>query len=302
MQNPRNCPRAPRRRRATLGRLLAAVLTLAAGAGWGAPDAERVARWSEALGETSAADGVLTQPPAGLTMEDATAVRAGYVARLLGRRGPVVGYKAALTSAQAQQRFGLNAPVYGFLLRDMLLASASRLHRPNGALAPMIEADLVVRVGSAAINDAASAREVLAALDAVFPFIELPALPFAGAADAPAFVAANAGAWRGVLGAPLALRADQDWAQRLRAVRVRLDDGDGAALGTGVGTNLLGDPLAVVIWLRDALRADGRRLERGDLLSLGSLTPPQAVPWGSEVIATYENLGPRPVTVRVRCE
>lgn len=299
MPHHRPFRRPPRR---TTPVWLFAALTLAAGASWGAPDAERVARWSEALGETSAADGVLSQPPAALTMEDAVAVRAGYVARLLGRRGPVVGYKAALTSAQSQQRFGLNAPVYGFLLRDMLLASASRLRRPQGALAPMIEADLVVRVGNAAINDAVSAREVLAGLDAVLPFIELPALPFAGAADAPAFVAANAGAWRGVLGAPLALRGDQDWAQRLREVRVRLEGGDGAVLGTGVGANLLGDPLAVVIWLRDALRADGRRLERGDLLSLGSLTAPQAVPWGSEVIATYENLGPEPVTVRLRCE
>ena len=284
---------------------LCVVLTLASLAAGSvpaaaAPDAARVQRWAEALGEVSAADGTLAQPPGSLSIEEASAVRAGYVARLLGRRGPVVGYKAALTSPAAQQRFRLRAPVYGFLLRDMLLPSDAGLTRPAGALAPMIEADLLVRVGSTAINDATTTREVLAALDAAVPFIELPALPFAGPPDAPAFVAANAGAWRGVIGSPVPLRGDPSWALRLRAVRVDLAGADGQVLGTGRGTDLMGDPLRVVLWLRDALRADGRRLERGDLISLGSLTPPQPVPWGQTITASYHGLGDAPVSVRVR--
>jgi 2-keto-4-pentenoate hydratase len=281
---------------------LAVVALLAPALGAGQEDIDRITRWIEALGELSAADGVLAQPPAGLSAVEAGAVRAGYVARLLPRRGPVVGYKAALTSPAAQARFGLREPVYGFLLRDMLASAGARLRRPAGPLTPMIEADLVVRVGSAALNDAATPREVLAGLDAILPFIELPALPFAQPPDAGAFVAANAGAWRGVLGTPLPLTPGADWARVLRMLEVTLATSAGTTLATGQGSDLLGDPVRVVIWLRDALRADGRRLEQGDLLSLGSLTTPLPVPWGQEIVATYRGLAAGPVTLSVRCE
>lgn len=296
------CARRPAGRRARCWAGLLAICLLTPVAASRADTESRVGRWAEALGELSAADGVLARPPAGLSDAEAGAVRARYVATLLPRRGPVVGYKAALTSPAAQQRFGLTAPVYGFLLRDMLLADGARVRRPGGALEPLVEADLVVRVGSAQINDASSPRELLAALDAVLPFIEFPALPYQDQPDAGAFVAANAGAWRGVLGAPIPLQPGTDWARRLPALEVTLATADGTVLGAGSGAALLGDPLRVVVWLRDALHQEGRRLARGDLISLGSLTAPQPVPWGQEVVASYRGLGREEVRVRVRCD
>ncbi len=55
----------------------------------------------------------------------------------------------------------------------MLLPSGSIVPANFGAR-PLFEGDLIVRVGSDAINDATTRQEVLAALDAVIPFIELP--------------------------------------------------------------------------------------------------------------------------------
>jgi len=70
---------------------------------------------------------------------------------LPGRRaathGRVVGWKAGLTNPAMQQRFGVR---------------------------PFLEADLLVEVGSAALHDARTPVEVLAALRRVIPFIELP--------------------------------------------------------------------------------------------------------------------------------
>ena len=61
----------------------------------------------------------------------------------------------------------------------------------------------------------------------------------------------------------------------------------------------LGNPLNVVIWLRDDLKAAGYRLKAGDVISVGSfspLTPPKA---GQTITVTYDGLV-KPASVRVK--
>lgn len=291
--------------RPSVGRLVAALMTVLLLAPWAkcvAMDAERVSRWVAALAQVYQSPTHLPLAPADLNPGEGEQIRSGHVAQLMPRLGAVVGYKAALTTAAAQQRFGLTAPVYGFLLRDMLLGAGARIRAPP-PLQPLVEADLVVRVGSAALNTASTPLEALAALDAVLPFIELPAMPYADAVtSAAAFVAANAGAWRGVLGSPVRLRADAASAARLRNFTVTLAAAGGRELGRGNGRQLMGDPLVVVLWLRDALRAEGIHMAPGDLLSLGSLTPPVPAPWGETVIATYSGLTDLPIALPVKLE
>jgi 2-keto-4-pentenoate hydratase len=111
----------------------------------------------------------------GLGARQVAQVQVMVVRRLREDLGPVVGYKAALTSPAAQQRFNLNHPLYGFLLDKMLLDSGDSLPA-DFAVTPMAEGDLMVRVKDASINQASTDAELLAALDAVIPFIELPDL------------------------------------------------------------------------------------------------------------------------------
>jgi len=72
-------------------------------------------------------------------------------------------------------------------------------------------------------------------------------------------------------------------------------------LGEGQGTSLLGDPLNVVMWIRDSLKAEGKKLNKGDLLSLGSitkLTPPTP---NTTIRAVYFDLDPKgPVEISVK--
>src|SRR5690606_25347125 len=49
------------------------------------------------------------------------------VDRLQATLGPIVGYKAGLTSPPSQQRFGATEPVRGVLLRDMLLEAGAEV-------------------------------------------------------------------------------------------------------------------------------------------------------------------------------
>ncbi len=240
--------------------------------------------------------------PDTLTMAGAKALRAAFVTRLQSDLGPPVGYKAALTSAESRARFGAKEPLWGVLLRDMLRPSGDTVATLFGAR-PVFEGDLIVRVGNEAFNTATTDEALLAGLDAVIPFLELPDLLFDPAAplDARALTAANAGARLGLLGDPIPLTDPADARARLGAVRVILKAGDGTILAEG-GTHRLDDPVGTLRWLRDTLHRAGTTLRAGDLLSLGSLTPLVPVVPGATIIAQYEGLADEPVDVTVTFE
>lgn len=236
----------------------------------------------------------------GIDAPAAIEIRDGFVGKLQRQLGPVIGYKASLISKQAQQKFGVTTPLRGTFLAKMFHPSGATLDVGIG-VTPLIEADLLLRVSDEAINAAQSSVEVLAGIDAIIPFIEIPDLlwPEDGL-NASKFLMANCGARAGVIGEPIPLAAGLDWQERLKSFSVKLSDQQGNDLGEGKGSDLMGDPLAVVLWISKSLAAEGKRLKVGDLLSLGSLTPPTLAKSGSTLTASYEGLdGPMIKQVRV---
>ncbi len=235
-----------------------------------------------------------------LTMADAMRIQTAFVAALEPHLGPRVGYKAGLTSTAAQARFGADTPVRGVLFERMLRPSGAVVPTLFGAR-PVFEGDLLVRVGSEAVNRARTDDELLAALDAVIPFLELPDLMYdpAMTLDAPALAAVNVGARLGIVGEAIPLAGLDDAYDRLGRFHVTLLDTTGAVLAEGDGSALLGHPLNVVRWLRDDLAEDGVALRPGDLLSLGSLTPLMPVRPGTTITARYTDLTSEPVAITV---
>jgi 2-keto-4-pentenoate hydratase len=237
-----------------------------------------------------------------ITLESAQSIQDRWVSRLTQTLGPIIGYKAGLTNPEVQRRFGVSQPIRGTLLQGMLLPSGSVLPARFGAV-PMSEGDVLVRVGDAALNEAVTPEQALAAIEAVIPFLELPDLLFDPGvkAPAPALVAINVGARLGIVGEPIAVQAAAQWRDRLRTFRLQLLDEQDKLLAEGEGNQLMGDPLHVVLWLRDSLRAEGKRLEQGHLLSLGSVTRLLPVQPGSVIRARYiglDPLGPREISIR----
>ena len=217
--------------------------------------------------------------------------------------GEVIGYKAALTSEAARKRFGADTPLLGVLLAGMLRSEIDPVPDGLGAI-PVIEADLVVRVGDPALIRAETREQALAGLDAVIPFLEVPDMTYApGLALTPeALIAINVGARVGVLGEPIPLTDGEDWITRLGELRVTLAVA-GHGLIRGSGEALLGHPLDAVLWLVSALRAEGRPLLHGQLLSLGSLTAPFPLGDTKRVVLRYDGLRPdRPVSILVDFE
>ncbi len=228
-----------------------------------------------------------------LSPDRVESVRRDFIDSITKVLGEPVGYKVALTNPALQRRFNMDEPVWGVLLRGMLLENGTILHPRFGAR-PMVEGDLLVRIGDEGINDARTPVEVLRAIDSVIPFIELPDLMFSKGAriDGLAIRAVNGGARFGVMGREIPVTPTPEWQRRLRDFTVEILDGKGSVLTWGRGSNLMGDPLRVVIWLRDSLKKEGMRLKKGDLISLGSVTG--LVPPGKKKVirAVYRGLSP----------
>jgi len=95
------------------------------------------------------------------------------VVALAAHLGPPIGYKVGLTNEAIRRMLKGSGPVWGTLYSGDFAASGAKVSAKFGAR-PTVEADLLVRVGSSDIQRATTPQEVLAALDEIIPFIELP--------------------------------------------------------------------------------------------------------------------------------
>ncbi|HMZ86671.1 MAG TPA: fumarylacetoacetate hydrolase, partial [Giesbergeria sp.] len=196
--------------------------------------------------------------PEGLSDADGACSRAKLNALLAPRLGKVVGYKAGLTNPAVQKRFNTDKPVWGKLYEGMIEQSGASVPAAFGAR-PLFEADMLVRVKDAAINQASTPYEVLQHIDQVIPFIELPDLVVQAPAqlNGPGVAAINVGARLGVAGQPIAVPATRGeryaLLDALERMQVQLTNNQGQLLASGKGSDILGQPLNAVVWIAQAL-------------------------------------------------
>ncbi len=204
------------------------------------------------------------------TMEDALCTQAKVVELLSQEKGPVIGYKAGLTSKVAQERFGASEPVQGVLYRDMMLEDGAEVPEKFGAR-PVFEADLILVVASDAINSATTAEEVMAHISAVHPFLELPDISYAQGEpiNAVTITANGVAANLGVLGEAIPVDDSAAMLAALEMMTVTVSASDGEVLAEAPGAAVLGNPVNAALWLM----SKGVEFNAGDLISVGSIGP-----------------------------
>ena len=221
-------------------------------------------------------------------MEDALCTQAKLVRAMEPHMGPVIGYKAGLTSKPAQERFNVTEPVQGVLYQNVMLQDGAEVSLAWGAR-PVFEADLILVVGDAGINQATTPQEVLAHVSAVHPFIELPDLTLAKGEPITGvtLTAIGVAPKLGVLGAAIPVSDAAEMANMLGDMQVSLAAADGEVLAKVPGKAVLGHPANSVLWLM----SKGIELAPGDMISVGSfgpLFPPVKGKGGA--VATYAGL------------
>lgn len=203
-----------------------------------------------------------------------------------GDWGPPAGYKVGLTSKAIQEQLGIDRPAWGVLTANMLRPAGEAIPADYAAR-PIMEADLLVTIADAGINDAATPEEAAKHISQVTPFVELADLVFAEgeALSIERVVAINVGATLGIVGQSSPMTPELAAALPEMVVAVSID---GATQWRVPATALMGHPLQPLVWLVETLKAEGRSLKAGDVVSLGSFARPVTPP-ADEVVQMTVN-------------
>lgn len=219
-------------------------------------------------------------------------IAAGYaaqreVATALGAVPPA-GFKIGATTKQMQAYLGLAGPAAGFVQGDNLQAEAGRF-RFVDLIAPGVECEVGLRLGADLPAGPCTRAAAAAAVTEVFAAIEIVEKRYADLAElgTPTLIADQVFHRAGVLGAPAAGWREAD----LGAIRGRITV-DGELRGEGVGADLLGHPLEALAWLAGSPAAAAfGGLKAGQVVFLGSVTPPIWLNGPCEVEVTFDVLG-----------
>src|SRR5574341_927767 len=200
-----------------------------------------------------------------LDVETAYRVQKAYIKRRLAE-DQIAGFKAGLTSAEIQKRFGVTFPVSG-----VLFASGKKLNSPiidkSMFKVPTIETEIGFLVGRPRTHSLKNVSELYETIQAVLPVVELPDLGFTGlkkvkVAD---IIASNVSSSQFIVG-------DQKDAKGLDLNNITATLSlNGQIVNQGKGKDALGDQWNTALWLVDAITKQGWTIEPGYILITGVL-------------------------------
>jgi 2-keto-4-pentenoate hydratase len=224
--------------------------------------------------------------------------REGYAAQraLADAAGaaPPAGFKVGATNQAMQAYLGVAAPAAGFIDASGVYASGVTT-RFDAWLSPGVECEIALRLGRDLASDgtAPDRATAAAAVEAVLPAIEIVEnryvdIPSIGA---PTLIADRFFHAAAVLGPETRIDAEDIASGALARLAGRMTI-DGRVFGTGEGSALMGDPLAVLCWLAgsEAALAFGG-LRAGQVVLCGSVTLPAWLDGPAAVEVAFDGLG-----------
>ena len=184
--------------------------------------------------------------------------------------GDVVGYKTG--GHDPGPGFPTFPPegIRAYILEGMMRPSGTAV-RLEQFRRGFLEADFAFRVGDSLINDAQTDLEILAGLDAIIPFAEIPD-PFyeRDTRTINGTIVANMGTRMSFTGEPLPIEATEEWLDKINNMTFGVYDENDVEIQSGQ-MNGWYKPLTVVRWIRDQIAESGKELQPGQILSLGNI-------------------------------
>jgi 2-keto-4-pentenoate hydratase len=201
---------------------------------------------------------------------------------------PPAGFKIGATTKQMQDYLGLTHPAAGFVPAASLKADGVTLPFQD-FLNVGVECEVGVRLGADLPFGPTTRAQAEAAVVEVFPAIEIVEKRYGDLAElgTPTLIADQVFHAAGVLGTPY-----PDWKRLdLGAMRGEMTV-DGVSKGAGHGRDLLGHPMEALAWLANSGAAEVfGGLRKGQVVWLGSVTPPIWLDGPCSVVVAFEGLG-----------
>ena len=233
---------------------------------------------------TSAKQGIhAAEQLQGLSIDEAYRVQLGILDRLVNGGQRQAGWKVGLTSTSLQKAVGYPQPVFGYLLESARQPSPASI--PHGSLVrPAIEAELCLTLGVDLRGPGISLDDAREAIVQVAPSLEIIERRQRGR-DLALSLVDNAQQKAFVVGDPM-------MADGLDLAAVQVDIGiGGRSVARAFGSEVLGNPLASIVWLANTLAGHGLHLAAGSAVMSGSFTVPIDVAAGDSVSADFGALG-----------
>ncbi len=197
-------------------------------------------------------------------------------------RGDVVGWKIGCTSPTMQAYLEIDRPAAGGIFGPTV-KHHDACFRHSDFVRPGVECELAVRMGRdlEAVSAPFERAEVESAVESVMAAIEIVDDRYRDwrALDMPTLVTDD------FFGAACVLGNERlDWQEiDLARASARLAV-NGIEVGRGVGADILGDPLAALVWLADRCARNGCSLRAGSVVLLGSVVQTHWVAPSDEVV------------------
>ena len=207
---------------------------------------------------------------------------------------PPSGFKIGATGKRMQDYLGISAPIAGFMREADIYQGHAEL-RFADFIKPGVECEVAVRLARDLPPGPCSLRRALAAVGDFFAAMEIVENRYDDLKDlgTPTLLADQMYHCAAVIGD----RHDVDWRRlEIDALRGRISVADGSA-DEGVTSDLLGHPLNGLAWLAGSAEAAAfGGLKAGQVIMLGSVTPPVWLPGPASVTVSFPPLPA--VTVR----
>jgi len=207
---------------------------------------------------------------------------------LRDRHGDAVGFKIACTTPVMQSYLGIATPCYAVLRAGDVVPSGSVLdagsYRRLG-----VECEIAVRMGAdLTAADAGDRAKVLAAIDTIHAAIEIVDDRYADwrSLDTPTLIADDFFSAGAVLGPAVAPETMADLGEVSGETNL-----NGAIVGSGKGSDVMGHPAAALAWLATRLNETGGRLKAGHLVLTGSLVETRWLAAGDTATVSIAGLG-----------
>jgi len=215
-----------------------------------------------------------------LSIDQCYWVQLGLIERRRAAGERQIGWKVGLTSPAIQQQFGFHEPVFGCVLDSR---QSGHMFGPADLIAPGFENEICMRM-RVDLSGTVSLEEAGAAIDVVYPSLEIIETRGPFTEQIALALADNAQQKTVILGAPAALPADP------AAIEARVSI-NGRQVASGTGDAVLGNPLNSIVWLAAKLGAYGRHLKAGEIVMTGSFTRQFPIIPGDRIETVFSGLG-----------
>ena len=201
-----------------------------------------------------------------------------------------VGWKIAATSKAGQAHIRVDGPLAGRLLNERVVESGAVISL-TGNLMRVAEAEFAFRFGRslAKRTEPYTLNQVLDSVESLHPAIEVPDSRYIDytVVGAPQLIADNACACWFLLGAA----TNADW----RKVNLAQHKVEGYKnrehAGSGIGANVLGDPLIALTWIANELTQYADGVQAGHVVTTGTCLTPIPVEPGDHVRMDFGAFG-----------